>query len=267
MPVINGVGFSDSTEVKQKDFEVIVKTHVKAACMGIINKNKWSDNPYMYFDMNAGPGFYNGISGSPIIFLDEAAKYNNTLFNVFLFESNELNCNELKKNISDRQYPENINIKILNSDSCLDILNHVPSSGYPKYGLIYSDPTGQVPPFDTLAQISNIHQCKQIDIVVNFAAATIKRLRGSKLCSESQTLKDHLSAINKQYWMVREPCSKHQWSFVIGSNWRDFPAFKKQAFYGIESRRGTSILNYLNYSKKEKTVERIKQCKQLFLNF
>jgi three-Cys-motif partner protein len=269
MPVLNCVGFSDSTSVKQNDFEIIIKTHIKAACLGIIGKadNSWAGNSYLYFDMNAGPGFYNGISGSPIIFLNEAAKYDRTLFDVFLFESNELNFQQLKENIANCHYPKNINIRILNTDSSSDILKHVPSKGFPKYGLIYSDPTGQVPPFETLAKISNITQCKKIDIVVNFAATTIKRIRGSHVCSESQTLKDYLSKINKQHWMVREPNSRHQWSFVIGSNWKDFPAFKKQDFHGIESKRGSSIFDFINYSKKEKTVERIKQCKQLSLSF
>jgi three-Cys-motif partner protein len=268
MPVINGVGFSDSTDAKQKHFGIIIKTHLKATCHGILNKyQQTTNNPYLYFNMESGPGVYNGAVGSPIIFMDEAAKYESNQFDIFLFEKNPANCDALQNNINIRKYPSNLNVQILTSDSSVDILNHVPANGYPRYGLVYSDPTGTVPPFDTLGQISNIRQCARLDFLINFAATTIKRVRGSHLCHQTQSLKDHLSAINKKHWMVRDPQSKHQWSFVIGSNWADFPAFKNQGFHPVNSIAGKMILDYLNYTKNEKRIGRIRQCRQLSLNF
>ena len=259
MPVINGIGISPETPIKQDHFKTIVEKHLKIVCDGIFKKNYgWvENNKYFYYDMNAGSGFYEGIVGSPLIFLNEAIKYRHVQFNVYLFEIEPDNIVQLERIVSEAHYPPNINIHYIQKDSSVYLTDYLFYSHNQQFGMVYSDPTGSVPPFDTLAKFSQRKYCQRTDIVINFAASTIKRIRGSSKCIERRCLTDYLSVISKKAWIIRENHGKHQWTFLIGANWINFPEFRGIGFRYADSAEGQSILDNLNMSAREK-----KTCRQ-----
>lgn len=268
MPIVNGVGVSDETLTKQRHFTSIVETHLKLTCDGIFkNKYNWvQNNTYFYYDLNAGPGVYNDIIGSPIIFLNEARKYRHVKFYVSLFEVLPENAEMLESNIRSMNYPDNIDISIINKDSAQYLNKYAFSSGNQQFGMVYSDQNGKIPPFDTLSKFSEGKKSSRVDIVINLSATTIKRVSNQKYCTENRRLFDYLNIIDKNTWLIRKNHGRHQWTFLIGCNWKDFPEFKEIGFRKADSIAGKRILDELNYTSKEKKQIRITECRQLALS-
>lgn len=266
MPIINNIGLSNETLIKQEHFREIVRTHLMI-CNGIFKRNyDWSENGnYFYYDLNSGPGCYEGITGSPMIFLKEARIYRNIKFHCFLFEENVSNAAELEANIESMNLPDNFKINVIIKDSEIYLNKYMIYTKNCKFGMVYSDQNGRIPPFDTLSQFSYHKSNSRIDIVVNMSATNIKRVRGSSKCCENRNLNDYLRSIRKQAWLVRENHGKHQWTFLIGSNWKKFPEFKNIGFWNIQSREGNEIFSNLNSTAREKKSRGEYSCFQQML--
>jgi len=88
-------------------------------------------------------------------------------------------------------------------------------------------------------------------VLFNFSAANIKRTLKCSLTKENRNLRELFSVVNKTHWLIREPYYKHQWSFLLGTNWASFPAYKSIGLYSIDSKEGQEILEKLIYTKEE----------------
>lgn len=150
MPLVNGVGFSDYTETKQEFFNHFLAVH-KDIVRAIIKKYDWASPWYHYFDCTAGPGVVNGEWGSPLIAMHQLKS--TQTFGVFM-EQNDDTYNELLDNLHDNFIKhDGSEFRAFNGDSC-ELLPGVLSflKGFsPKlalYGLVYFDPSGNIPPFD-----------------------------------------------------------------------------------------------------------------------
>lgn len=62
----NGVGISKYTQEKQRVFSSVLGMHLKIA-KSIMSREGWVGKKYIYVDMHAGPGKYNGDNRLPII--------------------------------------------------------------------------------------------------------------------------------------------------------------------------------------------------------
>lgn len=257
MPIISGVGVSEATKYKQEHFRTIVKTHLQATCYGILPnamRHRWSEPRYYYFDLNSGPGVVDGEDGSPLIFLDEASNYPQMKFKCVLIENNTDNFMQLKENIDARFYPKNIEIIMCYGDNKEELqrFNYVNNTiNRQCFGLLYSDPNGTFPDIDLLSDITNNPRFAKLDIVMNLAATSIKRLSKCGKVKETRDLKECLSSLNKSHFIIREPYLKHQWTMIIATNWNSFPKFKKQGFHELNSEIGQSLLNLFNYTADE----------------
>jgi hypothetical protein len=60
-----------------------------------------------------------------------------------------------------------------------------------------------------------------MDCLAYLSATNYKRTRGAGF-SDGYLL-DDLKAIGKAYIQLREPMGRHQWTFGIATNWKDFP--------------------------------------------
>lgn len=264
MPKINGIGYSESTGIKQASFRKIIKTHIQC-CEKIINrwsnlKQPWCEDNYTYIDLNAGSGRNpgNGSPGSPLIFINEAKKYKRLNFQVNLYEINRVNLSNLmrQQELIPILIPKNIRISYHFGDNKIRFPETFGFQGKKKFGVIYNDPSGKIPDFKILAEASFIFD--KMDIFINCPATTIKRrcgLASIKNKGLDIRLSEYLKLIDKKYWILREPTGYHQWTFLIGTNWDSFPVYKKLGFYSIESEEGQKILYNLNYSEKEKNCE------------
>jgi len=237
------LGCSEYTPIKQEQLRGILEMHIRMV-KGIIERSKWAHPIYHYFDINAGPGIYNEIEGSPIIFLKLATSRELCLnYKAVFIESNTQSYQKLLENT--KTYP---NREVILGDHNVE-MRHFLDKRYPSVlGILYNDPTGQRPSFDLLAEVNKYYP--RLDLLIYCTATNIKREVHSGQ-SSSETLLDGLDKIDKKTWIVRKPMGKQQWTFLIGSNWEKYPDWKKARFYNVESEEGQEILAELNYTTRE----------------
>lgn len=251
MPMVNGVGYGDHTLQKQDDFRGLLSLHISIVD-GITGKpgNAWQ-RYYNYIDMNAGAGDQNGIPGSPILFLNQIER-TTIPYQATLIEREQCNAEKLQTAINSGQWRGGI--KVVNNDHAVALRNGA-APGKSTHGIIYHDPSGTVPDFDLLAELSKKPAFQRIDFVVYLSATNIKRVRRFEQVTgrdaKVKLLTDYLKAINKSTWIIRKPMGRHQWTFAIGSNWVNFPAWEKRGFYKIDTPEGKSMLERLTYTDGE----------------
>lgn len=250
MPIDKGVGYGDHTQLKQDDFLGLLSLHIKIVD-GITSKakNSWQ-RYYTYIDMNAGPGIYNGIVGSPMLFLSQIEQ-TTIPYQATFIEQEQCNADQLSNLIGQRSPRGKVSVV---NGSNEHALRNGSAPTKKTFGMIYHDPNG-MPNFDLLSEVSR-NQCFQhMDFVIYLGATTIKRVRRAEEVAGSDTkaklLADYLGSINKATWIIRKPAGRNQWTFAIGSNWVNFPTWQKHGFYKIDSEEGESILKRLTYTNGE----------------
>jgi len=248
MPILNNVGISTNTPTKQQDFRSVLSLHLKIT-QAVLNKHQWTDDTYYYFDLTAGPGKYTDgktcIVGSPLIFLNLTYKMKRHALMVEKNFENYLSLSSYAKT-ADCRYGDSRLIL----PNWLQTESHKQDDGV-KYGLCYVDPTGDPPPFEMLADASHHNQFTRIDILMYLSATNIKRWRMNPKLSYNTSLIDALCNIDKKHWIIREPKSQHQWTFLLGTNWNAFPPYKNRGFHRVRSKQGQEILRKLNFTAEE----------------
>jgi len=251
----NGVGISKYTQEKQRVFSSVLGMHLKIA-KSIMSREGWVGKKYIYVDMHAGPGKYNGdnrlpIIGSPLRFLREVG---NCVIphHAYFIEKRQENINRLK--IYSQEYGADGNIEIFMGDSA-EILPKISlSEKLRDFGLVYCDPTGSPPPLDALVEISKRKQWERIDFLIFIAPAIYKRVLKHSKTHLDKPIHSYLRAINKRTWIVREPMGPQQFTFLLGSNWRGFPVWEAGGFHDITSGTGRDILRTISLTKEEKKL-------------
>lgn len=243
MPV-NGNNYGEGPHTREKldVFRQLVEMHLQ-----ICSAQKWCWD-YRYIDMNAGPGVAPMLqmSGSPMIFLESAAKHPRLPYRALLVEEEPDSVLELRERV---QRWSNVQIEQGNHSEIVP--RYIRRLQGKPSGLIYHDPNG-VPSFETLAEIANCDQARYLDIVVYTGATFVKRVNGwqNKRGVPYLTLPVALASINKKAWIIREPIDRAAWTFIIGSNWEQFPAWQRAGFHRINSTEGRAILERLTYREK-----------------
>lgn len=253
MPLNGSVGQSDYTETKQRHFAAVVQTHLRVA-KGIFQKSNskkyknWIQPQYLYVDMYAGSGSnFENVPGSPVIFLDQARKVGINNVPIFI-EENEYSAVQLNDELRRKGAT---NFQVVNSTNKLHIEKMIASPPPSKQiGLAYLDPNG-IPDFDLIKRLSFVPQYEKFDFLINCPATAIKRAKSVKSCKQAKNLIEELVSINKNYWIIREPIGRWQWTFLIGTNWNSFPKFKNLGFWPLSSPQGRNIAINLSYSASE----------------
>jgi three-Cys-motif partner protein len=246
---IQSMGYSKYTPIKQDHFRKFITMHIDLMTKITMRKCAWLDR-YWYFDLTAGAGVYGGVVGSPIVFAEEALNRPSVNFQLTLIEKDIKSAEILTSLLNTLDLPTNIGVKVICNDY------HTAISPYltpikAKAGLIYCDPNGDIPPFDLLSTIFASDKYRMVDCLIYVPATTIKRVAKAALCQEERVLPVYMAAINKKHWLVREPIGTHQWSFILGTNWVDFPQMKSIGFYAFDSDEGVRIFRKLTLTAKE----------------
>lgn len=265
MPVDDGFGYGEHTELKREHFRGFVDYHLQIS-QGVMNKHSsWLDNNYWYFDLNAGPGRYTPdlrqlsmfeasapgdnsltcpdgpeIIGSPVVFM-ERAEARKVPYVARFFEISPRHAECLRESLpcpacSCGRYS-------VEQGDHTNLLPNYFRNTRERLGLVYSDESGRVPPFELLRDLSACRCNARLDLLIYVSATNVKRT--------GQRLLDHLPTINKKHWIIREPCGQHQWTFLFGTNWANFPAWEKRGFYPLNSAKGASIMRRLNSTARE----------------
>lgn len=266
MPKKGSVGVSANTQLKQNHFRMFMQAHMRIV-QSIMEHNQWVFPRYIYFDLNAGPGRYEDeegieVVGSPIQTLTVADGMNLPVWAWFC-EQDKNSCELLRAELRQRgmqergdEFTDGATSAWLYEGSytiglpqSLSVLLDPSLASRQYYGLIYSDENGSLPPFALLRLCAQ--QLRYCDILIHAAAAPIKRQFYSPVHPLMRRLDELMATVPKDCWIVRDPYGKHQWSFLIGTNWDAFPRFKRQGFWAINSPEGASILRRLSLNREE----------------
>lgn len=239
---------SNYTPIKQQALEAALRHQINLV-VHITKKFVNYRRPYLYFDLNAGPGLTEEQQpGSPLIFKRVAEEYmsnwSNFRFEAFLYEAELQTYSRLVSVLgSDPRFTiEHNDHKALNI--WLDKSRSIPFNRRKwVYGAVYADPSNASLPWELLEEMNDVYP--HIDIMINIACASYKRTISMV---GYQTLANRLPKI-KDHWIVRRPFGKHQWSILIGSNWPDYPAWKEKEFYPWNDKGiGSDIFTKLVYT-------------------
>jgi len=177
MPIENGVGYGEYTGVKIEHLSKILAMHM-AITQAVIKKHaSYYEPEYRYIDLTAGKGSTpDGSAGSPIVFLDKASDPKFDIpFRADLIEREASNIEELKKAVSAHPMGKSEQGKVIfhlgNYESVAPQL--FKSKKDFELGLVYVDPTGDLPDFKTLAYITNMRP--RMEILLYLSATNIKR--------------------------------------------------------------------------------------------
>jgi len=249
------LGVSDYTVYKQRHLGAVLNAHLRI-CSAILRRATWAHEEYHYFDLHAGPGRYthNGLNlaGSPLIFLDNLKTMGVRCHAVF-FEIDDSLRTELVRNIRPYLDLPGLSVSINGDHEQFLPCYFGPPQKRPKriFGLVYADPTGKAPPFGLLSRMFRQKRFSTLDLLLYFSATNLKRQLKAPGCQFNSRLKEVLMVIDKRHWIVREPYGRHQWTFLIGTNWTDFPVFERLGFHRWDSDEGQRILDILNYTNEE----------------
>lgn len=254
MPIENGIGFGEYTRVKIEHLSKIVAMHLAITQAVIKKHNTYYKREYRYVDLTAGKGKTpDGNIGSPIVFLD---KTNNTRFDISFradfIEREKGNIDELKKAVATHPISTSGqgNIHFYQGTYETVILQLFKSKNDAELGLVYVDPSGNLPDIDTLNFVSKVRP--RMEILLYISATNVKRQ-----FQQTQTfLADFLRATGKQHWLIRKPFKgdNHQWTFLLGSNSDLFKPYKsiQRYFYLLNSPEGQQVFEKMNLSAEQR---------------
>ncbi|NVM56702.1 MAG: hypothetical protein HWN51_01085, partial [Desulfobacterales bacterium] len=92
----------------------------------------------------------------------------------------------------------------------------------------------------------------QIDFIMFISARNYKRELKAEQCSLSEFLFEKLARIQKRQWIVTEPIGKQQFTFLIGTNWVEFPAWKGKGFHRANTAEGRETLARICFTREER---------------
>jgi hypothetical protein len=233
-----------STPKKDEHFREILKTHLPIV-KSILSRKDWADPRYHYWDLNAGYGIdKKGRVGSSIEFIAQA---DNLVmdYRAFMFERSGRIASILKAHVNG-----NSGVQVIKGDHNITLPPLFSETSSNVFGMIYCDPDGKVPSFDLIGRFARKYNL--VDVVIYISSANLKRGLMSPGTKITKRLTEYLSVIPKKHWIVREPMDKHQWTFLIGTNWTNFPVFERIGFHRADSSQGIAIMHRLNTTNEER---------------
>jgi three-Cys-motif partner protein len=241
MPIDNHVGYGECTEIKNTHFRTLIQINLK---MWKSYMQEYGEKTFTYWDINAGPGFHEAFGkGSPIIFLEEIKNVGMNYCANFL-EKDPATSEKLKYNILMTYGQDAANV--WQGDHNVTLRTWIDNQGFRFLpGLLYSDPTGEEPPFDLIAEFSK--HWRKVDLLIYVSATNIKRKIPYGCCR----LLESINKIDKKHCMIRKPMDAFQWTFLYLTN-GPIPVWKKQGFYDILSKEGNEIIERLNLTNEER---------------
>ena len=256
MPIENGIGYGEYTGVKIEHLAKILEMHM-AITKSVIKKHAaYSEPKYRYVDLTAGRGFTpDGTLGSPIVFLDEVKNPRlgfDVPFRADFIEREQENIDALRKVTSAHPlyllHQKDIHY---HHDEYENVIPHLFKFRKDfEFGLIYIDPSGDLPDFRTLAYLSDMRP--KMEILIYLSATNVKR----QYQQTKKFLADFLTETNKHYWLIRRPFrgDSHQWTFLLGSNIDFFKPHKRiqNYFCILNSPEGQAVFEKMNLSQDQR---------------
>lgn len=256
MPIENGVGYGDLTQLKIEHLSRIMAMHW-AVTKAVLNKHTAFKQRYRYIDLTSGKGRTpDGLLGSPLVFLDQLKSDGfSKPFQADFIECNEQNMRELQAAIDNFGLTSSgilQNIQFHQGDYEQVVPRLIRGLDKKELGLVFVDPSGDAPNFDVLKQLAELRP--RMEILIYVSTTNIKRVHHLT----DKLLSDHMKTVGKTYWLIRKPIpwDSHKWTFLLGSNTDIFKNYRRIDFLRIESDEAQDFFPFLNLTTQQR-IQRI----------
>jgi hypothetical protein len=206
--------------------------------------------------MYAGPGYlidYPSVPGSPVIAEQvcmDVVPFRGIAFEANLSAAKQLGQAGLRATMIGHSQSEMV-LALLAKNLKPDVR---------RCGLIYADPNAfhasDTRLIDALFSFSQFPSTQFIDILLHIPATTYKRVRGLEQNAHQPPLADALKRVQKSTIKVSRPDDRHQWTFVLFSNYDHSSFGRKIGWHSIDSERGRLILDRISMTRKEREARR-----------
>lgn len=233
----DNIGRSEYTEIKHSMFEGLMALH-STICESIIREH---GGRYHYIELNAGRGESCAIAmGAIRPHVPEA------LFD--FFEKHPSNAERLHD-----LFDKDESVRIVPGDHRKTAESHLARIGPGLVnGVLFHDPNG-VPELELLERVSRLPSMQRVDLLLYVSATGLKRARTA--ATTGYRLTELVERVDKKHWLIGETRGGQQWTMLIGSNWANFPDWKKKGFHKINSREGKAIVEKADKTRKEQFDE------------
>lgn len=254
MPVDKNIGYGELTKLKIEHLHKIFAMHF-AVTQAVLNKNRYYKQTYRYIDCTSGRGQTpddKAIEGSPIVFLQEA----NDLANKEPFR---FQADFIEQDSENLTHLQNVITNVVKMPTFGDANFHhgryeiilpklFTEENKVELGLLFVDPSGDLPDFDSLAKFNQLRP--RMEILIYISTTNVKRVRQHT----QMFLDDFIKSVGKKKWLIRKPLAwdKHRWTFLLGSNSDLFKDYKNIDFLRLDSKEAKQFFPILNLSKKER---------------
>lgn len=243
MPRRGSLGESEYTPDKQE-----ILTGILAILCGIwraLITKRTATPPVVIFDLTAGDGFCSMTQagkGSPLLICDQLTKHQLD-YRAWFVERDPESYQRLTLSCHN-----NTRVQVVHADADSELAWFSGRTFLQRHtnaiGLIYADPTGARVPVDGINALLSSPASRMVDVLINVSATSTKRV-------DAKRVDDLVASINKKHWLIRKPHGQFQWTFLIGSNWDNFPRWQRRSFARLESEEGQRWLSQASLTATE----------------
>lgn len=237
-------GQSEATPLKQKSLQAVLDWQV-----AIVNRMSRYPVEYLHIDLTSGSGWNDKVDvwGSPVVAMEclERLKHRHAYRGVFV-DKDPVAISQLKDRLAMRIPGRDYKVECMPNDEFLK--EHSRRIKANQMGSIYIDPNGAAGelPWCELHDFCRSHP--KMDIIINYPATTIKRVRryeeemGSSTKYEFISIEEWPEWFHREYWDIREPYSAWHWTMLVGRNFPTKGSYPKYKFRKLTSEVGQHYL-------------------------